>query len=78
VFEEVFGVSQGGMVAQYLAIDHPERVRKLVLGVTAARVNPVMEEAVGSWTAWAERGDYAAIIDDMMGERMYSAAYVKK
>lgn len=75
---DVFGVSQGGMIAQYLAIGHPRRVRRLALGVTAARVNPVMEEGVGSWIAWAERGDYMAIVTDMMGEKMYSAAYVKK
>lgn len=75
---DVFGVSQGGMIAQYLAIGHPQLVRKLVLGVTAARVNPVMEETVGSWIAWAERGDYAAIMDDMMGEKMYSAAYARR
>lgn len=75
---DVFGVSQGGMIAQYLAIDHPQCVRRLALGVTAARVNPVMEESVGNWIAWAEQGDYASIVTDMMGEKMYSAAYVKK
>ena len=35
----VVGVSQGGMIAQYLAINHPELVRKLVLAVTSARSN---------------------------------------
>ncbi len=33
----VFGVSMGGMIAQELAINHPERVDKLVLGCTYAR-----------------------------------------
>ena len=31
---DIFGVSQGGMIAQYLAIDRPDLVNKLVLAVT--------------------------------------------
>lgn len=74
---DVFGVSLGGMIGQYLAIDHPRLVRKLALSVTASRRNPVMEEAVGGWIRMAERGDFALLVADIF-ERMYSEAYLRR
>lgn len=74
---DVFGVSQGGMVAQYLAIYHPQRVRRLALGVAAARCNGLMRDVLARWIDWAERDRYPDLIVDMM-ERMYSPGYVKK
>lgn len=74
---DIFGVSQGGMIAQYLAIDYPQLARKLVLGVTASRENPVMREAVQNWIAFAEGDAFEALVADML-EMMYSEAYVKR
>lgn len=74
---DVFGISQGGMIAQHLAIDHPHLVHKLALSVTAARRNQVMEEAVGSWIRMAERGAFELLVMDVF-ERMYSEPYLKK
>ena len=44
---DVFGVSQGGMIAQYLAIDRPDKVGKLVLAVTLSRNNATVQNVVG-------------------------------
>ena len=73
----VLGVSQGGMIAQYLAIDHPELVKKLVLAVTLARQNEVIQSVVGSWISMAERGDYKSLMLDT-AEKSYSDKYLKK
>lgn len=74
---DVIGISQGGMIAQALAINHPERVSKLVLGVTAARVNPTLTRVVGGWIAAAEKGDWRTINREgiTLG---YSKAYVRR
>lgn len=40
----VMGVSQGGMIAQFLAIDYPELAEKLIIVVCAPRVNEIYEE----------------------------------
>ena len=60
----VFGVSQGGMISQQLAIRHPDKVKKLVLAVTASRPNDIMKEALESWIQMADRDDYAGIMLD--------------
>ena len=73
----VMGVSQGGLVAQYLAIDHPELVAKLVLAVTAPRANDVVLSCVPGWMDMAERGDHRALMIDT-AEKSYSPAYLKK
>lgn len=74
---DVFGTSQGGMIAQYLAIDRPDLVRKLVLAVTLSRNNDTVKQVVGDWIEMAERGDMKLFVSDM-AEKMYSEAYVKK
>ena len=74
---DVFGTSQGGMIAQYLAIDRPDLVRKLVLAVTLSRNNDTVKQVVGDWIEMAERGDMKGFVLDM-AEKMYSETYVKK
>lgn len=73
----VLGVSQGGMIAQFLAADDPELVKKLVLGVTAARTNPIMLDALGEWVVMAENGDLKGVLTKSY-DRMYTEAQMKK
>ena len=42
----VLGVSQGGMIAQCIAIYHPEIVERLILAVTCPSANEVGKDAV--------------------------------
>ena len=73
----LLGVSQGGMIAQYMAIDHPEAVEKLILAVTAPNANDTIKKAVSSWIDMAKRGDHTALMIDT-AEKMYSEAYLQK
>lgn len=74
---DVFGVSQGGMIAQYLAIDHPELVHKLVLGVTLSKNNDTVKQVIADWIRMTEQNDYDGFISDML-IKMYSDDYVRK
>ena len=73
----VLGVSQGGMIAQCIAIRHPEAVDRLILAVTAPYANAVAADAVSSWIDMANRGDHRALMVDT-AEKMYSDGYLQK
>lgn len=73
----IFGVSQGGMVAQSLVLDYPELVDKLVLGVTLSRNNPTVENVIANWVRLSEQNNFEGIVANML-EIMYSESYVKK
>ena len=74
---DIFGVSMGGMIAQYLAIDYPEKVNKLILTVTSARPNPVLEGSIHEWVSCAGRGDHTALMDSNL-RRIYSEGYCSR
>ena len=69
---DIFGASQGGMMAQYIAVDDPDLVHALVLGSTSAYGNDVICATVESWTGYARARDLtgltAAFIDRLFSE----------
>ena len=74
---DILGVSMGGMIAQWLAIDHPHRVGKLILTVTCAEQNPVLRESIREWVDLAKAGDHAGFMDSNL-RRIYSERYYRQ
>ena len=71
----ICGVSVGGMIAQAVALNHPERVRALVLSDTGARI--------GSAAAWQQRidkvrADGVDSLVELTMERWFSAGFREK
>ena len=74
---DVMGVSQGGMIAEYMAIDYPEVVNKLILVVTVGRQNDCIQSNVKRWIALAEQNRYGEAMKDIT-VRMYTKEYIQK
>ncbi len=74
---DFFGVSQGGMIAQYLAIDRPDLVNKLVLAVTLSKNNETVETVISDWIRMTEQNDIKNLVKDM-AEKMYTDSYARK
>ena len=74
---DIFGVSQGGMIAQYLAIDRPDLVNKLVLAVTLSKNNETVKAVINNWIRMTEQNKIKELVMDM-AVKMYSEPYRKR
>ena len=73
----IVGVSEGGMIAQYIAIKAPDKVDKLVLTVTVARPNDLLIKSVDTWIEMANNKDYKGIMVDT-ADKSYTGNYLNK
>lgn len=71
------GVSQGGMIAEYMAINYPDLVKKLVLVVTLSKQNEIVNKRVSKWIKYAENNNYRDLFIDTM-ENSYQEKTLSK
>lgn len=74
---DVYGVSQGGMMALCLVIAHPQLVRNLALCSTQARAGETMRKVAVRWQQLAHQGDTVGL-NRMFAEVVYSPVYRAK
>lgn len=74
---DIIGISQGGMIAQYLAVDFQELINRLVLVVTSSRPRPILQNTISRWMVMAERKEDQNLMTDM-AEKMYRPEFVEK
>ena len=70
----VMGVSQGGMIAQFLAANYPELVEKLLLVVTAPYANETIKEVVTKWIDMTTSSTYTELMLDT-AEKVYTKEF---
>lgn len=71
---DVFGVSQGGMIAQLIAAERNDLVRRLAVCSTAAYIPDNAAKIMTQWKAHAAAKDISALMQSFAGS-VYSAGY---
>ena len=61
----VMGFSTGGSIAQYVALDHPEAARSLILVVSASRLSEEGRDTCERWQALTREGRWQELRADM-------------
>ena len=73
----VMGISQGGMIAQWLAVDFPERVQRLILAVTTAKPSQLARERIEHWQKLSQSGNFKHLMQDIAKHSYTQKSYQK-
>ncbi len=69
----LYGVSQGGMIAQYIALNRPDLIQKLALCSTIARITEDNSRVIKEWIKYAELRD-----EESLNRRVIEALFSEK
>ena len=73
----VMGISQGGMIAQWLAVDFPGRVQRLILAVTTAKPGQLARERIEHWQKLSQSGNFKHLMLDIAQHSYTQKSYQK-
>ena len=73
----VMGISQGGMIVQWLAVDFPERVQRLILAVTTAKPSQLAKERIEHWQKLSQSGNFKHLMLDIAQHSYTQKSYQK-
>ena len=73
----VMGISQGGMIAQWLAVDFPERVQRLILAVTTGKPSQLARERIENWQKLSQSGNFKHLMLDIAQHSYTQKSYQK-
>ena len=63
---DLWGLSQGGMIAQWIGIEHGAALRRLCVTVSASRPTSTLRRVVEGWMDMARAGRYRELARDTM------------
>ena len=73
----VMGISQGGMIAQWLAVDFTEKVQRLILAVTTAKPSQLARERIEHWQKLSQSGNFKHLMLDIAKHSYTQKSYQK-
>ena len=73
----VMGISQGGMITQWLVADFPEKVQKLILAVTTAKPSQFARERIEHWQKISQSSNFRDLMLDISYHSYTQKSYPK-